>query len=180
MPAIAATKKPDAELTFGSWCTKSYCEAVGHCPKAIAKASEVMETAQLVPADRLNAVEAGEVLELKAICDAYFKAVKKVSFQFLLKSEVVPGQKLVKEKKNRVWKDAAQESVPEDLVDEGIEQKMKTPAQFEKLGPKAKAFVSEWAHKPEGGLTMAGVDDRRRVEKAPEINPNETFSHLID
>jgi hypothetical protein len=180
VPAIAATKDPEAPRTFGKWCTRYYCKAAGHCPEAIAKASEVIEQAQVQPAERLNAEECGEILELKAICEAYFKAVKTRAFGFLLKNETVPGQKLVLGIKHQQWKSDAMESVPEDLADEGIERKMKTPAQFKKLGPKAAEFVAEWSFKPKGELTMAGADDRRKAEKAPETNPNETFKDLID
>jgi hypothetical protein len=179
-PAVAATKDPEAPLVFGSWCTNHYCPALAHCPVANAKASEVIEAAQIAkPVDRVNEEELGEILALKKVVAAFFKSREQRAFEFLMKNRPVPGQKLVKADKRRVWKAAADDSVPEDLAEEGFDRKMKTPAQFEKLGPKAKEFVAEWAHKPQGGLTMASADDKRPAEKAPEDNPEEAFSHLI-
>lgn len=179
--AIKATKDPNAELVFGSWCTDHYCPARGWCPKAREKAAEFIEKAQLAkPVERLNEDEIGQLLELRKITSAYFKALEQRAFEYLMKNRPVPGQKLVKGIKHKVWKSGAVESVPEDLADEGFERKILSPAKFKKLGKKAAEFVSEWAETPPGSLTMAPADDKRPAEKAPEDNPEEAFSHLID
>jgi len=39
--------------------------------------------------------------------------------------------------------------------------KLKSPAQFEKMGKEVKKLVGEMAYKPEGGLTVADEDDPR-------------------
>jgi hypothetical protein len=80
----------------------------------------------------------------------------------------VPGTKLVLQKTDRVWKDDA------PLVDRWgaaayAEAKLLSPAALEKL-PEGKAFVSEWAYKPEAGYTVALADDPRAavVPRTPE------------
>jgi len=119
--------------------------------------------------------------------DGYVKAVEGAIQRELLAGRPVPGFKLVRKRANRKF-GAFCEEIDEltDEVDEfwesmsegdvlaimeselGIEAarcyqpgKLKSPAQFEKLGPAIKRLVGSMAYKPEGGLTVADDSDPR-------------------
>ncbi len=179
-PALDRNAK-NKHLTVGPWCTKNYCNARHHCEAFKQAADSVVSLAQKVKdIDAMNNETIGEVLRLKAVTLDFFDAVEKRAYHQLMKNKEVPGQKLVRAKTNRQWIAGAADSVPEDLEEEGFTRKIKTPAQFEKLGPKAKEFAAEWAKKPEGDLTMAAASDKRPAERAPEEDPSATFGDLTD
>jgi hypothetical protein len=55
--------------------------------------------------------------------------------------------------------------------------KIKTPNQVSKLGSKGKKLAARLAHKPEGKLTLAPVDDKRPAEKLGP-SPVDTFGDM--
>jgi hypothetical protein len=82
----------------------------------------------------------------------------------------VPGTKLVYMRTDRVWKDDVEGKAAARFGDNAYTlPKLLSPAAMEKL-PEGKAFVSEWAYKPEAGYTVALADDPRPAValKTPE------------
>ena len=58
------------------------------------------------------------------------------------------------------------------------EPELLSPPNLEKLGPKGKAFVKEFAYTPFTGLTIAPRSDNRE-EVAPRPDGAETFAHAV-
>lgn len=119
--------------------------------------------------------------------DGYVKAIEGAIARELMAGRPVPGFKLVRKKANRVFGAYVEEedeltgefegrwvSMSEDDVLAIMESeadlprdkcfqpgKLKSPAQFEKIGKYVKTLVGEMAYKPEGGLTVAPESDPR-------------------
>lgn len=119
--------------------------------------------------------------------DRYVKAVEGAILHELLAGRPVEGKKLVRKRANRVFgvytEDVDELTGTEDnywdrLTPGDVEAimeselglpcdqcyqpgKLKSPAQFEKMGKEVKALVGEMAYKPEGGLTVADENDPR-------------------
>lgn len=121
------------------------------------------------------------------VFDNYVKAVDGAIQRELLAGRPVEGYKLVRKRANRAfgayveeldeltdtednyWANMSEGDVLAIMESElGLERKkcyqpgkLKSPAQFEKLGKEVKKLVGEMAYKPEGGLTVAREDDPR-------------------
>lgn len=121
------------------------------------------------------------------VFDNYVKAVEGAIQRELMAGRPVGGKKLVRKRANRAFGAYVEEldelteaednywaSMSEDDVVAIMESelglpreqcfqpgKLKSPAQFEKMGKEVKKLVGEMAYKPEGGLTVADEDDPR-------------------
>jgi hypothetical protein len=123
------------------------------------------------------------------VFDNYVKAVEGAIQRELMAGRPVAGKKLVRKKANRAfgayveeldelteaednyWVTMSEDDVVAIMESElGLPReqcfqpgKLKSPAQFEKMGKEVKKLVGEMAYKPEGGLTVADEDDPRPV-----------------
>ena len=121
--------------------------------------------------------------------DKYAKAIEGAIQRELLAGRRVEGKKLVRKRANRAFGTYTEDLSDSywDRLSEGdviaimeselglsreecfMPGKLRSPAQFEKLGKAAKRLVGEMAYKPEGGLTVANENDPRpAVEVAQE------------
>lgn len=179
IPGAKATDKPDAPLSFGSWCRWCPANSAKTCPKIKDRVGGIMNAAEKAPtteadAQALDDWEIAEQLDLKNAVMKHFALLEAEAFTRMMNGGHVPGQKLVMSITRRVWKDGAEEKVRAALGAAALtEPTLKSPAQVEKLGKEGKALSAEWAFKPEGILTMASVDDRR-----PAVTPRDVGSVL--
>jgi len=188
--AALATEDPNAPLTAGPWCT--WCPAAGDCEAftnkavAIAKADfkgiKEDEGELPVPPDptSLTNMQLAKVLKWTPVLEKFLKACNARAFELLTQRRGDGlGQKLVRKRANRVFpalvtpedlanklNDAGAGNIdPKDLL---TEPELKSPAQVELLlvGSKAarKKIVDAVAYKPDGGLTMASLADKRPEE----------------
>ena len=121
------------------------------------------------------------------VFDKYVKAVEGAIQRELLAGRPVDGKKLVRKRANRAFgvytEDIDELTDADDNYWDGMSAgdveaimeselgltsdecyqpgKLKSPAQFEKMGKEVKKLVGEMAYKPEGGLTVADEDDPR-------------------
>lgn len=121
------------------------------------------------------------------VFDKYVKAVDGAIQRELLSGRPVEGYKLVRKRANRAfgvytedmdeltdaddnyWDGMSEGDVVAIMESElGLERtkcyqpgKLKSPAQFEKMGKEVKKLIGEMAYKPEGGLTVTTEDDPR-------------------
>ncbi len=119
--------------------------------------------------------------------DKYVKAIEGAIQRELLAGRPVEGKKLVRKRANRAFgvytEDIDELTDADDSYWDGMSEgdvvaimeselglprekcyqpgKLKSPAQFEKMGKEVKKLVGEMAYKPEGGLTVADEDDPR-------------------
>lgn len=182
--AADRTKEPDAPLKAGPWCRKNFCpKAAKGCKALRALAHSVAATdfddlpelpakpdaADLKPHVRLpdptDADEVGRAMQIVPLLDYWAREVQGYAEKLLERGHHVPGQKLVRKRANRQWLDP--DGVEKKLrdkrvkVDDAYTKKLRSPAQIEKLPNVGKDWVSKYAHKPEGGLTIAADTDRR-------------------
>jgi hypothetical protein len=178
LPGLLATYEPHALLIVGEQCR--FCPAKGHCP---ALKREAFEFNSDIEPSHLTAEEIGEALRKKSAIVQYFERVEREAYNRALHGEPIPGQKLVRKKANRVFKESLTEPNDADpahpivlTFDEVVvqvfgdeaftEPSVKSPAQIEKLEG-GKGFVSKWAYVPDMGLTLAPDSDKRVAVKRP-------------
>ena len=165
------TMKPDAPLKAGPWC--SFCPAAGVCPAlrevAITKAQN--EFADIVP-DDLSEEHIGQLLEKIDLIKCGITAVLREAYSRMSGGAKVPGWKIVDKRAIRKW--ASDDVVPRltmlfDLDEEQVvEKKVRSPAQVEKLLPKAeRAALADLIVKASSGTTLVRESDRR-----PEVQPS--------
>lgn len=178
IPGIEATYDPNAQLVVGEHCR--FCPARDACP---ALKKEVFDFSLEIEPDHLTEEEIGEILEKKSAILKYFERAEQEAFKRAMQGKYIPGQKLVRKKTNRVFRDkltVPDPSDPEKVIvleleetakqtfgDEAYtEPTLRTPPQIEKLDG-GKSFVSRWAYKPDAGLTLAPESDKRVAVKRP-------------
>src|SRR6202040_3005546 len=104
-----------------------------------------------------------EAQQLKMI----IKAVEQEEYKRLLSGQPSTGGKLVMKKVDRDWKEGAEAAVSEKFgVEAYTKPELLSLARVEAL-PGGDVLVAEWAFKPEGGLTVAALSDKRG-EVAPK------------
>jgi hypothetical protein len=166
----------DVTLDPGAWCR--FCPAKLFCPM-LSGLFGAAATADPNVVPNFGQQRLGlEYARLQAV-NFYIKAVKDETYRRNMLANTVPGTKLVLQKANRIWDGSAEALAKERFGVEALTApELKSPAELEKLGAKAKAFVKEHAFMPQNGLTVVLETDPKpavKVEKAADI-----FAHLID
>ena len=131
--------------------------------------------------------------------DKYVKAVEGAIQRELFAGRPVEGKKLVRKKANRAFgvytEDIDELTDADDNYWDGMSEgdviaimeselgltkeqcfmpgKLRSPAQFEKLGKEVKKLVGEMAYKPEGGLTVADEDDPRPAVEVAQVGASD-------
>lgn len=133
-----------ADFKLGSWCR--FCPVKTVCPAFDSLAHRILAE---------GSCSYEEAQQLKML----IKAVEQDEYRNLMNGEPGTGGKLVFKRVDRVWKDEAPvlAKFGQSAI---IPAKTKSPAQIEEL-PGGKTFVAEWAYKPEAGLTVAPLNDKR-------------------
>lgn len=178
-----ATTKPDAPLAAGSWC--KFCPAAGICPemrqKAIVEAQA--EFVEVAPSD-LTEADISALLEKCSLIEDGIRAIRTEAYNRVAGGSKVPGWKLVAKRAIRKWTDGSPQEIAgklsmifDDLSeDDVLEQKVKSPAQVEKLLPKAlRPELSAFVIKASSGTTLARETDRRA-----EVEPSAAAADEFD
>jgi hypothetical protein len=165
-----ATEDPNAPLAAGPWC--KFCKGAGICPAlrevAITKAQD--EFVDVLP-DELTEAKISTLLEQCGLIEDGIRAIRREAYSRMSGGAKVPGWKIVGKRAIRKW--ASDDVVPRltmlfDLdEDQVVEKKVRSPAQVEKLLPKAeRAALADLIVKASSGTTLARETDRR-----PEVQP---------
>lgn len=180
VPAMAATRDPNAVLHVGEWCR--FCPARDACPAMKGAISSFTVTSDPVA---LLDNEVGDYLTLAKAIAGYISSLEEEALKRVRMGRAIPGWKLVKKKGNRVFKETIIEERPvegkeepdriEVKLDEAMkaafgpamweEPKVKSPPRIEAIGPEGKAFVRRWAYSPDTGETLAPLSDKRPAVK---------------
>lgn len=175
VPAMDATNDPESLFGIGDWCR--FCPAKHDCP---ALRKEMTEFQIDLPVGSLTGDELGALLDTGDKIKKYLDALTKEAYRRIMQGTAVKGRKLVNKKSNRTWKHEKTvdgESVELDIEkllkkqfgDDAYQPKnIKTPPNIEIL-PEGKGFVKKYAYKPQTGLTMAAITDKR-IEVKPLID----------
>lgn len=174
---VPAMQKAEAggSLDAGKWCR--FCPAKLVCP--LLKAT--FEAAANYDAKAVNQFDdkalGREWKQLETV-QMYMKAVREETEKRLRAGKDLGGPKLVPAKTDRIYKPEAEEIFSQALGDEAFEpRKMRSPAQMEKVSPKAKALVTQYAYTPQGGYSVAPETDRREAVKIQSAT--ERFSNFL-
>lgn len=161
IPAMKETRNKNAMLTIGSWC--KFCPARECCP---ALKKEVFEFSMDIEPDYLTNDELGAVLRKKDAIIGYFSKLEWEAFKRARAGSEVPGCKLVRKTSVRVWKDKAREALIKQYGKDAYAPSvlLTAPAAEKALKDRGgKKFVKQWAYKPDAGLTIAAVSDKREA-----------------
>lgn len=161
VPAMERTKDPNAILQIGEHCGFCPVNKAGRCPAIIAATTEIMTA---VPPSMQDGETLGRNIEKIKFIAKMLPAYQEEAFKKALSGEKVWGQKLVDQIGNRVFGDKAETAAAEIFGEQAYERKFKSPAQIEKLEG-GKAFVAQHAFKPQKGLTLAPLSDKRKEQK---------------
>lgn len=192
--AAYLAETPDAPLRAGPWCEKSFCAAAAICPALRERAYAVAESdfaaaplGDLVPLDEPSRAdvrlpdpedsdELARAMLLVPLLDFWARQVEGMAQRYLETGGGGPLAdqfKLVRKRSTRKWVD--EEAVRRTLESKRgvrkadyIEESLRSPAQLEKVPAIGKKWVAKNCHKPEGGLTIVPVSDRRDAV-APSI-----------
>lgn len=157
VPAMLATEY-DNTLDAGPWCR--FCPAKLVCPllTSLFRAACTANPKEVV---NYSDESLGRSWAYAKAVKFYLNALEAEVFRRLNTGREFTGiAKLVPKKANRVWKPDAEAEAKRLFGPEAVTTpELKSPAELEKLGPKAKEFAKEHAYMPSTGLTVAAWDD---------------------
>lgn len=175
---LPAMERAEFETDFqaGKWCR--FCPAKLFCPLLQGVYGAAAKADSTMIANFGQKRMAMEYSMLPAV-KFYMKALEEECFRRANNGNTVPGTKLVPKQSRRTWRSGAEEEAKKLFGAAAMEPpSIKSPAELEKLGPKAKEFVKGAAFMPQTDLTIVPLDDKRsevKVEKARDI-----FAHFIE
>lgn len=174
LPAMERTRDPNADLVIGEWCRFCPAKKAKKCP---ALNGEAIEVNTGIEPSHLSLIEL-EKLTMKIVeLVKYKETLDAELFSRLMRGEQGEKFKLVRKMSNRIWHQAmtfeandgvettqaVEDAVKIEFGDEGFTKpSVLSPPNIEKLKG-GKAFVSQWAYKPDSGLTFAAMSDKREA-----------------
>lgn len=180
--AAFATEDPNATRQAGTWC--AFCPAAGICPEFYAKTlgDAQAEFVDVVPTD-LSEEEIARRLDLASWAEDGIRALRREAYMRAAGGAKVPGWKVVAKRAVRKFtgspSDVADKLVMlfDDLCREDVvEERVKSPAQVEKLLPKAlRHELDVLVTKESSGTTLARESDRRA-----EVQPSALAADEFD
>jgi hypothetical protein len=151
----AMERAGEAQYKLGEWCR--FCPAKLACPAYDDLARKILAGGVCTYA---------EAQQLKMI----IKAVEQEEYKRLMSGLPSTGGKLVMKRVDREWKAQADEVIVAKFGEDAYTKpELRSPAQIEAL-PGGKILVAEWAFKPEGGLTVAAISDKRSEAKPKQAS----------
>jgi len=169
LPAIKRTEAEKPEYKAGDWCR--WCPALGLCMLAHEEVHAIQKvggTIALPDPTRLTMEQLGKALQGVGMLEEWVKALEGHAFSILSAGKEIPGFKLVRKRSNRQWTPEGETEIKKLLGEKAFTiPKVISPAQAEKILPD-KDMVNGLTCKPEGGLTVAEMEDKR---EAVSVNP---------
>jgi hypothetical protein len=168
LPGMERAMGGDETLAMGEHCR--FCDAKLICP--------LMQDAFLQHDKPAESTLADEDLDkfyaILPQVKMFSKALEAKVQARLMEGATLANAKLVYKRTTRTWKDGAEDALKSNLGKDAYEEKLKSPAQVEKLSARYKQFVAEWAYLPEAtGYNVAPAND-----SAPAANPNAELEKL--
>lgn len=167
--AAMRTKESTPVLKSGSHCR--FCPAAGICPELKKKANEVAKTEFDSLAAQYDPILLGDTLSKLDALEDWISSVRSFAFNEAMAGRTPPGFKLVPKRAMRKWYDetSAAGELSQLTKDEKTlyEYKLKSPAQLEKLFPKAifNSKIAPLIVKISSGETLVKEDDSRQAVK---------------
>lgn len=161
--AAIATRLPDAPLTPGTWCAKTFCPNARTCP-ALERMQHMLVKAQFTALVPFDPKKLSEALTAIPLVEERIKAIKEFAYQQACEGREIPGYKLVDKRPRRQWTDipAVIAWAEERAIDPFETPSLKTPAQLEKgLSKAEKAELAQFTASVSSGSTLVPESDTR-------------------
>lgn len=147
----------DKTLCDGEWCRTGFCEARRQkvCPKLTARTKEGLQVVGIssVPdASKLDSSQLARVLDVQGAVEDFFKDCTERALKIADDGGHIPGYSLRAKESNRKWAD--EKAVAELFGDMAYEQRIKSPAQMEKVKGVDKAKVAELTTRETTGFKL--------------------------
>lgn len=157
-----ATENPNAPLHSGDHCR--FCPAQPTCPEA-QKTALIAKTAGFTNVEEFDTERLSKALTLVPQIKAWCKAVDEFAYKQASLGYNIPGFKLVDKRSTRSWVDGFKPTMA--IFDiSWYDEKLKSPAQVEKLIPKdKKALLDKYIVKESSGKTLVPCTDDRAPVK---------------
>ena len=177
--AAIRTRQPDAPLTAGTWCKKTFCPHAASCP-ALEKLQHALVKADAQQIVAYNPTQLAEALSMVPLVKERIKAIEEEAYRRATAGEQVPGYKLVDKRPRRHWTDtkAVIAWAEERAINPFHAPELKSPAQMEK-GMKAaeKRELAQFTAAVSSGSTLVPESDNRpaiskqiSVDDFPELD----------
>jgi len=174
MAAVAATENPDAPLHAGDWCR--FCpakiKADGQVCKEIERRKNEAMKLEFADDQPYDPNVLSRALAAIPIVKAWIAAVDSFAYSEAEAGRSIPGYKLVEKRATRKWNTDDKLALIKALSVSGVgtvnfvEEKMKSPAQVEKILPKEhKGILADLTVKESSGHTLVSADDKRDAVK---------------
>jgi hypothetical protein len=168
LPKVREAIDPAAPLRPSEDACK-WCRAAPVCPSLREHALAVAKK-EFAAVDTLSVEQLSELLQKAPMIKSALKAAELHAMKLLSVGHEVPGWKLVKGRKNRVWSDT--KNAIKTMTKLGFDEdqvaprELVSPAQAEKLlGKTGKKTLAPFITTPEGGPTLAPESDPRETIK---------------
>jgi len=174
--AALATKRKNAPLSCGDWCT--WCPCIPICPemhKTVVETTQEDFSKPLPKVETLPIEKIVKILTHEKTIKKFFEEAKAFAHHELSSGREMEGLKLVKKRAIRSWTNEGEvvNTFFKTHNTQIYNMKLKSPKQLEDtLGKDFKDKIAEFVTKPDNGTTIALEGDRR---KAVEINPAKDF-----
>lgn len=176
IPALKASQNPNALLTIGDWCRFCPANENNACP-AVANAA-LMLNPELEPA-YLTDEELSDFMKKAPAIRKFFNSLENEILRRFKNGGSIPEFKIVKRKADRIWQDGAEKALIEAYGEKAYVRQLISPAAVEKLEG-GKALASEWAIKPDTGVTIAKISDKRASVPLTNGKGDDMFDELMD
>jgi uncharacterized protein DUF2800 len=162
-----ATTLPGAPLSVGDWCR--FCPAAASVCPAIREKSLELAKEHFSQTSPYSPSKLGEVLSMLPTMEAWIKGVRQFAYEEAQAGRIPPGWKVVAKRANRKWlENWTAERIAQELglkPPEVFEQKLRSPAQIEKLIPKHLHAAMELivVQESSGNTLVPDSDSRKSV-----------------
>jgi hypothetical protein len=167
--AVAATEDPNAPLHAGDWC--KFCPASFKCKELVRRKNEAMKL-EFAADKPYDPEELAAALEAVPLVKAWLSAIDSFAYKEAEAGRCPPRFKLVEKRATRKWNTDDKPTLLKALSVSGVglvnfvEEKMKSPAQVEKLLPKEhRELLAALTVKESSGHTLVPADDKREALK---------------
>lgn len=166
--AVERTEDPDAPLKAGDHCR--FCSARGICPalKDAAYAQAGDDFKALPAPTAMSPAEIADALDNAYLLETWIQGVRDYAYRSVVDELIeIPRYKIVAKRAIRRW--ANEENAKRFLLDQGIQEdefltepKLRSPAQVEKLLPKAdRPKLADLVTAESSGTSLVPEDDHR-------------------
>src|SRR3990167_5635746 len=161
--AAEATRQPNAPLTPGPWCAKTFCPNARTCPALEAMQHALMKQ-EFSAVVNFDPKALGQALAAIPLVKERIKAIEEFAYIQATAGITIPGFKLVEKRGRRQWTDepAVIKWAKERAIEPYEEPELKSPAQLEKgLKKSEKTELAAFTASVSSGTALVPEADAR-------------------